>query len=185
MNLNEGGMQGVQTKEQIERMVISKFETWKRKMGKEGVGIEVYSKSGDYLYTHFGTPRELYERMGVKFRKNATITITSSLKNGRGLVYGSYVIQWEGDDKIAKYLLAKEKKVIELRKAPMTEKRLKALRPNTSREWIKKKIVDVSTGEVAFGSISEFAKHEGICAPSVMKRFRAKKYEGKYCFLNK
>lgn len=184
MNLNDGGMQGLQTEEHLSRMVATKFFTWKKKRGKEGVPIEVYDKkTGVLIVSHEGTPQELFKILGMDFKERLTTKLTGNLKRCKGLFCKKYIVQWAGENKVAEYYERKSKEAERLRNSVINENRSANLRPRTDFSSTSTPVKELTTG-ITFKSIRDFAKHEGICATSVMKRFKKGKYDGRYSLIN-
>lgn len=179
LNLNDGGMQGIQEKEQLDRMVASKFISWKNKIGKNNIPIEVYDKKGKLLISHNGAPKEIFEFLKIPDRNRLTTSFTKNLKEGKGLFNGEYIIQWEGENRYEDYRKRKEIRITELKKSPLTTKRLLALTGPRNRDHQTIPIINLQNG-VFFESIKEFSIYEGVAPMSIYKRFNKGKYDGKY-----
>lgn len=179
MNLNNGGMQGIQTKEQLRRMVETKFTSYKKKIEKAGLAIEVYdSKSGELLIKHYGIPRDLLIIMSMEPTYINIRALNRTLVTNGSVFRKKYIVQWEGENRVEKYKKYIAGRIRMLSETPLTEKRLNALK-GSNRPNQKIPILDLRNG-IYHNSITEFAELEGVSKNSVCVRFKKGKYIGKY-----
>lgn len=179
MNLNNGGMQGIQTKNQIRKMVETKFASYKEKIGKTGIAVEVYDrKSGELLIKHYGIPRDLLIKLNIEPNKVNIFGLNRTLITNGSVFRKKYIVQWEGEGRVEKYRKYMVYRLDILRKAPMTEKRLRALKGEDKVKF-QIPILDLRTG-VYYDSLTEFAFFNKTTKQVVSKGFKKGKYEGKY-----
>lgn len=154
MNLQSGGHNKACERGQ-KLALASRHKAYMRKIKKVGVPIEIYSKDGDFLFSHLGSPRSLLIKLEVPEEKllGKVPRVHHHLKSG-GLVFlRKYIMQWEGEDRVSRYKEALSLRMIQFR----------AIKRNTAPaiEKTRKPVKNLVTGEI-YVSVAELCRQLGI-----------------------
>lgn len=172
MNLTEGGYSGSFSKKSRDKISVNNFDKWKKSIGKENANIVIMDSSGIEIYKFTGASLSGLINI-LKINNISTLySIKYAISKKGWCFFGrKYIIGFDDNNPHELYLKHKDKRVKELRLAPMTDRRIMAL-SNHRKNIQTIPVIDLKTG-VYFDTIREFSVLNNINEDCARRRFRS------------